>query len=134
MGRGPGEGQRHTPAFEQVPAPHPDPLPASGDRVEVHLVPVFTNKRDEQRPPIRVYQARETMLAPRLNEGCPLASTSRAKARAEGRATVTRFEAAHPGRCEPGPISRYPARWRGSDGRVFLVSVRWLSEPRALFV
>jgi hypothetical protein len=31
-GEGRGEGQRQTPAFGLVAAPHPNPLPASGER------------------------------------------------------------------------------------------------------
>ena len=34
MGRGSGEGRPHTPALEFAAAPHPDPLPASGEREE----------------------------------------------------------------------------------------------------
>ena len=66
------------------------------------------------------------------NEGCPLERATLRAARAGGRATVTRFEPVHPGRWGLGPSSRIPARRRGSVSRAFLVSVRWLSEPRAL--
>jgi bifunctional non-homologous end joining protein LigD len=52
-GEGRGEGQRHTPNTESLAAPHPDPLPASGERGQV-----ASGEKDPARRPVRIKGAK----------------------------------------------------------------------------
>ena len=72
------------------------------------------------------------ILAPRLNEGCPLARVTLRAARAGGRATGDVVHSAGLGRWESGPTSRFPARRRGS-GAAHLFFGPAAAEPCALF-